>query len=202
MFRDKRRAILDAATKAFSQHGLRRASMDLIAERAQVAKPTIYAHFGSKDELFAAVCADVGEHIQSRAQAAADVKAPLVERVTGVLAAKFTVVFELVQSSAYAEELLHPPSAPARENIAAADAAFRSLLSGVLSSATRKRELDVRRLGITEQELTAQLMQVGYGASYGAASKNEQLQNLRALVGTVLRSGVPPKKGRTGLRGG
>src|SRR3954465_1412219 len=47
-------AILDAATAVFAAEGYARANMDTIAARAGATKPTLYARFGSKDELFAA----------------------------------------------------------------------------------------------------------------------------------------------------
>jgi AcrR family transcriptional regulator len=196
VFRDKRSQILEAATRMFSQHGVRRASVDLIAERAQVAKPTIYAHFGSKDDLFAAVCADVGARILAAAKAAAAEEANLVDRVTAVLAAKFSVVFELALSSPYANELLRPASVAAQASIAAADAAFRRTLTDVIASAARAGELDLRRLGVGAGELTHQLLQVGYGASYGAASVDEQRRHLRALVTSLLRAGTSSVRGR------
>src|SRR5262245_11315753 len=52
----KRANILKAAVTLFSRHGFKRTSVDLLAEEAKVAKPTIYAHFQDKDALFAAVC--------------------------------------------------------------------------------------------------------------------------------------------------
>src|SRR5947208_11595454 len=47
-------AILDAATAVFAAEGYDRANMDAIAARAGATKPTLYARFGSKEELFAA----------------------------------------------------------------------------------------------------------------------------------------------------
>lgn len=59
----KYRAILKAATEVFTTQGFAQASMDVIAERAQVSKRTVYHHFETKQELFAAVvqtlCANV-----------------------------------------------------------------------------------------------------------------------------------------------
>ena len=49
---DKRRAIVDAALRVFAQAGYAEASLDLIAAEAGVAKPTIYNHLGSKENLF------------------------------------------------------------------------------------------------------------------------------------------------------
>ncbi|KOG62346.1 TetR/AcrR family transcriptional regulator [Streptomyces flaveolus] len=49
---DKRRAIVEAALRVFSRVGYTQASLDMIATEAGVAKPTIYNHLGSKENLF------------------------------------------------------------------------------------------------------------------------------------------------------
>lgn len=51
----KREAILDAARAVFLEVGFGAASMDAIANAAKVSKQTVYNHFGSKEELFAAM---------------------------------------------------------------------------------------------------------------------------------------------------
>lgn len=48
----KRRAILEAATELFLDHGYGRTSMDLVASMAAVSKQTVYQQFGSKEDLF------------------------------------------------------------------------------------------------------------------------------------------------------
>ena len=47
----KRESILNAATDAFIEFGFERASMDLIAQRANSSKRTVYNHFSSKESL-------------------------------------------------------------------------------------------------------------------------------------------------------
>ncbi|GEC05024.1 TetR family transcriptional regulator [Streptomyces spinoverrucosus] len=49
-----RRLLLDAATAAFAEHGLD-ASMGEIAQRAGLAKGTVFRHFASKEDLLAAI---------------------------------------------------------------------------------------------------------------------------------------------------
>ncbi|WP_131770844.1 TetR/AcrR family transcriptional regulator, partial [Candidatus Protofrankia californiensis] len=49
---DKREAILAAAFEVFARKGYEGASVDLIASEAGVAKPTLYNHLGSKENLF------------------------------------------------------------------------------------------------------------------------------------------------------
>ena len=51
----KRRAVLDAATEIFLQHGYLGANMDEVAARAQVSKQTVYKQFTSKEALFIAI---------------------------------------------------------------------------------------------------------------------------------------------------
>lgn len=51
---NKRKKILDAATHVFAEKGFHQAKMDDIAQRAQVAKGTLYYNYSSKSKLFAA----------------------------------------------------------------------------------------------------------------------------------------------------
>lgn len=51
----KREVILEAARRVFAQQGYGSASMDAITREAGVSKATLYAHFGSKEALFAAI---------------------------------------------------------------------------------------------------------------------------------------------------
>ncbi|MEU6262374.1 TetR/AcrR family transcriptional regulator [Saccharopolyspora shandongensis] len=56
---DKRQAILDAAMRVFAREGYAQAGVDAIAAEAGVAKPTVYNHFGDKENLFRqAIAAD------------------------------------------------------------------------------------------------------------------------------------------------
>ena len=52
---ERRGRIVLAAKRVLLDKGLDAASMDDVAARAGTTKPTVYAHFKSKDELFAAV---------------------------------------------------------------------------------------------------------------------------------------------------
>jgi TetR/AcrR family transcriptional repressor of mexJK operon len=61
----KRQCILNAAQKLFLQEGFRKVSIDKIVATAGVSKPTVYAHFANKSELFRAV-------IEERTQAMLD----------------------------------------------------------------------------------------------------------------------------------
>lgn len=65
----KRESILDAAVQEFGASGFDNTSMDRISEVANVSKRTVYNHFPSKEDLFAAIverlisqCDSLDEH--------------------------------------------------------------------------------------------------------------------------------------------
>jgi TetR/AcrR family transcriptional repressor of mexJK operon len=77
----KRRQVLDAARELFLARGYGAVSMDAVAQRAGVSKATLYAHFASKDDLFATMMGEcsladtVEEHLFP--QPATDLRAAL-----------------------------------------------------------------------------------------------------------------------------
>jgi AcrR family transcriptional regulator len=66
----RRRAIVDAAKRAFLRDGYEGTSVDTIAELAGVSKQTIYNHGSDKDSLFLQVIADMTAHCATTSVAA------------------------------------------------------------------------------------------------------------------------------------
>ena len=52
-----RERILETACRLFYQRGVRAVGVDLVVEKAGVAKTSLYRHFGTKDDLIAAFLA-------------------------------------------------------------------------------------------------------------------------------------------------
>lgn len=194
---DKRSNVLRVATMLFSRYGFRKTSIDQIAKEAGVAKPTLYAYFESKDALFGAVCQFVGEYMLAEAAAAAESDQALEARVSGVLSAKFTRTFELVDSSPHAQELINVQQRAAQQSIAEADARFIALLTGMLDAAAASGELDLGALGLDAPTLAARLMQLGHGAAFRVSSVEQHKANLDALVSLMLKAGLTkPRRAR------
>lgn len=57
-----RGAIIKGAIECYKIDGVQNASMDMIAKKAGTTKATVYAHFGSKDQLFEAVFDVIRSH--------------------------------------------------------------------------------------------------------------------------------------------
>jgi TetR/AcrR family transcriptional regulator len=76
-----RKAILRAAIREFSTHGLAGARTDTIAESAKVNKALLYYYFKSKQGLYAAAIDEVSKTVAERALAALDPKHSAGERL-------------------------------------------------------------------------------------------------------------------------
>lgn len=82
----KRDSILQAAVKVFSKKGFHRARMDEIAEKAGVAKGTLYYNFASKSKLFSAAVTEGIETIVIQIQAQLDAEMPFEEHFRKLIA--------------------------------------------------------------------------------------------------------------------
>ena len=56
----RRNTILDAAEKVFFSQGINLATMDGVAEEAELSKGTLYLYFKSKEELFLGIACREG----------------------------------------------------------------------------------------------------------------------------------------------
>ncbi|MGY4709744.1 TetR/AcrR family transcriptional regulator [Mycolicibacterium sp. CBM1] len=95
--RSKPDRIIDAALKVFAQRGLTEATLQAIADTADVSVGLVQYHFGSKDGLVAAVDAHAMELIraamaQPLSEEPTEAVLELGRRVTGLLAEQRTVV--------------------------------------------------------------------------------------------------------------
>jgi len=83
----RRLHILRVATEMFARQGYRKTSMDEVAQRAGVAKGTLYTYFATKNELLvAAIALEKREHI-GEVMALLDRQRPAAERLRGWLMA-------------------------------------------------------------------------------------------------------------------
>ncbi|MEZ5597538.1 MAG: helix-turn-helix domain-containing protein [Pseudomonadales bacterium] len=64
----KRRAIIDAATRLFAEHGLTAVSMAALAGEAGVSTATLYRHFTAKEDVFAAVIDELVSRFNDQTQ--------------------------------------------------------------------------------------------------------------------------------------
>jgi AcrR family transcriptional regulator len=78
---ESRRKILEAGREIFFRDGFEAANLDEVAQRAGVAKGTIYRHFESKAELYVAVLAQNADLFVERMRQTVDPTLPADEQI-------------------------------------------------------------------------------------------------------------------------
>src|ERR1700744_817988 len=112
----KRDAIVQAAIAEFRANGFEATSVDKVAARAEVSKRTLYNHFPSKDELFAAILHILWETSASELQRAYEPARPVREQLLELLQSKLAMLaddnFLALARVAIAAGLHSPERAP------------------------------------------------------------------------------------------
>jgi len=88
----KRDAIVQAAIVEFRANGFEATSVDKVAARAEVSKRTLYNHFPSKDELFAAILHILWETSASELQRAYEPDRPVRDQLLELLHSKLAML--------------------------------------------------------------------------------------------------------------
>jgi AcrR family transcriptional regulator len=193
---DKKRRIVEAATVLFTRYGFKRTSVDLLAAEAEVAKPTVYAHFKDKDAIFRAVVESVCDELLAAAKLASQSEAPIEERLAAMLSEKFTRHWQLAHASPHARELLDSQGSLGEAIVQRADRAYLALLVGVLESAERSSEIDPRRAGHSPVSAAALLLRAASGANYDATSAAAHRKHLAEIVRLIVGAFRPARGAR------
>ncbi|ACF13675.1 transcriptional regulator, TetR family [Chloroherpeton thalassium ATCC 35110] len=85
----RRKSILKAATEVFFEKGFQQASMDMIAERSQLAKGTLYLYFKSKEDLYLALMEDGLDILHNMFDEAIEAGESIEEKVRNVTKAYY-----------------------------------------------------------------------------------------------------------------
>ena len=192
----RRAAILAAAHTCFWKSGIRRTSIEDVANEAGLAKGTIYLYFAAKEELFAALAAQLCEEALAGVESALAGPGPLARRLAAALDAKIGHFHRLLAGSAHAAELLDESATIAASHLEHLDRAFHDALGRALARA--KLGLDAKK----RAELLEQILAAGYGVARqaelrGRHDPDAERARLERHVALLLRgSGAASSSGR------
>jgi AcrR family transcriptional regulator len=174
-------AILDAAQELILKHGLRGTSMEAIAARAGIAKPTLYAYFADKPAVFAALLDRLIAAWRREFLLALRGEGDVVQRIAAALTAKNKAVWRLLAESPHADELYEEHDRGGAAQFAALEQELRDTVEHELTLA-----------GAGRARLLAQLlMAASYGIGRKAQSPAELGPALRLIVERLVRPELP-----------
>lgn len=110
----RRDLILEAALRLFGEHGVEAVSTRQIAAAVGISQPSLYAHFATKHDLVAEVCARAFRQLAARLHA---ISSELRGRPRLEAAARAYIDFALEQPNAYRVAFMmeEPPRTPAAD---------------------------------------------------------------------------------------
>jgi TetR/AcrR family transcriptional regulator of autoinduction and epiphytic fitness len=180
--------ILSAALPVFGRYGFRKASMDEIARSADISRQGLYLRFASKDALFRAAVRHELDTALGEVSRCLDEEGVELER--RVVAALDAWLGRYVGSMLTLDlgSLLRNPAMRLGDVVNPAVGSFDDRLAAAIAAAMS--ENDVKRLGVTPQEIAAALLTVAQGARYLSnaltESREEFVGRLTAAVHVLL----------------
>ncbi len=173
---EKRIRILQEAQSLFIRYGVKRTSIDEVARAAEIAKGTLYVYYESKEMLFAEVARNICADILTEANKAAEMPAPLAERLVGILDAEIGVLHRLVEHSPHVRELTESKEAMASATFATLDRDMKQLITTVLGEEN-----------IARQDAAEMFIAAAVGTTQSGDSSAELYRSrLRAIVDVLL----------------
>lgn len=185
-----RDAIVDAARRQFLEVGFRRASIESISAAAGVSRPTVYAHFASKQEVFRTIVAQLhDDRIRAMADAAVP-DAPIADQLYAVLSARFAPFVALTASSPYGAELLDENSRTCGDITRDSRQRSTRLLRELLANADRAGTINLSDVGLTPATAANVIYDAARGAKEDATLTVQAYRRQLSRLVTVLARGL------------
>lgn len=190
-----RTALLESATRLFTDQGFAKTSLDEVAAAARVTKGAFYHHFASKQSLFEQVLEQVNDRIAERVMEAGAVEGGPVERLTAGLNAFLDACLDPDYQRICLQQ---GPAVLGWERCRELEARMMSLLDTLLA------ELGGKRMPVAPSPLLTRLLfrMVSEAAmAIGEAEDKEVTrQEVGGVVTAILHSLVGEKSGRQPAR--
>ena len=173
---DRRKSIIDAAQAVFLRYGFARTTMADIAKATGLSRPTLYASFPDKAEIFRAVLESMVTEELAALQAEVAAHEGFAARMA-YLSEKWTLDgYDLVAANPDAKDMFDMSFAVVRESYAAFEALLAALIADAIADPARRAE--AQRL--------ARMSVAAMKGFKDIAEDREDLQGMiRSLVGAV-----------------
>lgn len=124
----KRKCILDAAIKLFSEKGYAQTSIEELAREAGIGKGTVYSYFQTKRDIVRAFCDDLLEYTRNELAAKTNPDTPIKQQLMIIFMADFKYVSENKEfSRVFLQEKVFPKEGFSEEDFEVQNSYFEML---------------------------------------------------------------------------
>jgi AcrR family transcriptional regulator len=184
---EKKVAILDAALEKFSAYGFARTSMADIATAAGMSRPSLYQHYGNKEEIFRAMLGRILEDAADKALLALASEADLADRLDGFLQRWYGDLTERLWATEHGADLVEAKAGYAKP---VADTVNRRVRKAVRGHLAARAAADVDVVALVDLLLLSPI-----GFKYDDPSVARLRRRLRTLATSVAGAVEPPVAG-------
>ncbi len=181
---ERNEQIVKAAFEVFSRYGVRRATMNDIAEEAGVARQTLYNLFAGKDELLRATVRLYADRALASVEAECAAHTDLGDKLDVVFHHLVVVPFESIRATPHGDEILTGLRDAAREEVARAELRYGAMLEAMLAPHAEA----MTAVGLDSREVGDLMLRSWYGFRHKARDREHLLELLATLKALVLHA--------------
>ena len=181
---EKRQLILDAALTQFAQYGLRKTSLQDIAEHAGVSRAAIYLHFKNKDQIFRSVSITLHEEGLRKAGVLLEdpFSADVATTISEALYARHGRFLTLVLESAKGAEMEDEHNRLCGDVVVKTQKIFNDQLVRFINMADAARRICLSNQELSAERLVSLLNLSVVGCKRGCESSIEYKERIVDLV--------------------
>lgn len=188
----KRKCILDAAIKLFSEKGFEQTSIEELAKEAGIGKGTVYSYFQTKRDIVKAFCDDLLEYTRNELAVRTNPETSLTEQLMIIFMADFKYVSENKEfSRVFLQEKVFPKEGFSDEDFEVQNSYFE-MLYPIYQRAQQRGELrqDLELLHISGHFYALYLLLVS--CWYTGMIANENISGAFQAMITQTLEGLKP----------
>ncbi len=179
---EKETEIVDAAVRVFARYGLKRATMNDIANEVGVARQTLYATFSTKDDILRATIRLAAERSITAIRRECEEAHSLEDKIDIFLAHHTVKPFERIRASVDPDDFLTGFNTAGEKEIEKSNAAYCAALERILAP----YENEIRAAGSTVRDFAEFIQVSSAGFKQTAKSKKQLMRLLDALKSSIL----------------
>ena len=192
---EREQKIVDAAMAVFSRYGVKRTTMNDIANEAGVVRQTLYNVYANKDEVLRATIRLHAERSLAAIETACARASSLGDQLEIVFKHLVVGPYELVHATPHADEIIEGLNEAAKEELAIAEDRYRKAVEELLAPHAQR----IGAAGLSTRGLSDLIVMSWGGIKRKAASRKHLLELLAALKVLILSVSTDPGETSRGL---
>jgi len=181
--KEREEKIIEAAIQLFMRYGVKRTSMNDIAEEAGIARQTLYNAFSNKDAVLQATIRLLADRAIAGIEAGLKNTNDLGDQLDVVFKHIAVAPFDLLDASPNSEDIVAGFNASSQSELAAAAERNKAVISRIMEPYTS----EIKKSGLTLDQFADFVERSASAAKYNAGNRKHLLSLLAALKIAALK---------------